>query len=334
MSDDLTQKHDIVLRIQNAALYVVSAFLLLSALFNLSDSILAALIIAAAAVILPPIAVPQIPTRFRAAIAFILFLCGAMLSNSAGVKKTALEQEKTAHTVQDMIQKADARLLEDFHANPDKVLKSITEYVDAKNYTSAKGQIEPLLAANDPRITDLHDKVLSLIAEQEKAREAENVQRQKEEEEKRQADSWMVFNNKSDMDDSEGIMVVKKANASISVWLKEVTPQLLISCGEHKTKVVFVADTSFTPVYGEYDMANIRMRIDDEKAVLQLWEKTINGEAAFSPSAISLLQKIQGAKILRIQFEAFNSGVATAEFDVRGLKPHLEEVAKTCHWKL
>jgi type VI secretion system protein VasI len=320
--------------IQNTVLYGIAAFFILFALLALSDSILAALIIAAAAVILPPIAVPQIPTRFRAVIAVVLFFWGVWHLGSAAQKKTVLENGKTAQTAQEMIKEADARAVADFQSNPDKILKDIAALIDAKNYMGAKLRLEPLLTTGDPRVNDLNDKAVVLAAAAEKVRQEVEAVSQKETEEKRQVESWTVSHSKSDMDDSPIILIYKDANAPVSAWLKEVKPSLNIRCKENETNVSFDADTNFTPVYGEYGRVSVRIRIDDGKAVSQLWFESTDGEAAFSPNAVGLLRQLQNAKTFRVEFNPYNGGLVTAEFDVRGLKPHLEEVAKTCHWNL
>ena len=147
-------------------------------------------------------------------------------------------------------------------------------------------------------------------------------------------DSWNVTRGASSMDDTPSISVSKDANNSSQAWLEKVTPTLIIRCRENKTDVIFATGTNFHTEYGEYNNASIRYRIDDKKAQSQYWGESTDGNAAFSPNPVSLLKNMKDAKSLKIEFIPFNSNPSTAEFDLEGLRPHLEEIANTCKWKL
>lgn len=221
-----------------------------------------------------------------------------------------------------------------FVENPDKVLQEISTYAEDKNWWMVKTKTELLLGKEHPEIKKLHDDATTELAKQEEAKRKQEIEQQKAEELARLVNSWSVNRSQSKMDDTPSIIVAKEAKYSVQTWLKQITPILVIRCRENTTSLIFNAKSNFTPVYGEYDKASIRVRIDDGKAVSQYWSESTDNDAAFAPNAISLLRQMKDAEILRIEFNPFNSNPATVEFDLRGLKPHLEEVAKTCRWSL
>jgi hypothetical protein len=135
------------------------------------------------------------------------------------------------------------------------------------------------------------------------------------------------------MDDSPTIKIQKDANTFVDAWPRPTRPSLRIQCKENKTNALFIIDSGFTPIVGEFGKAQLRTRIDDGKAYTQLWGESSDGEAAFAPDPISFLKKIRNAKTLKVEFTPINSGPVTAEFDLTGLPPLLDEVAQTCKWK-
>ena len=145
--------------------------------------------------------------------------------------------------------------------------------------------------------------------------------------------NWGIERSTSAMDDSVTIITQTEALAPVDAWLKQVKPSLRIQCKENKTEVLFIAYTDFTSVLGEYGRADVRIRIDDGKASNELWGKSTDGEAIFAPNPISLLKRMKEAKTLKVQFNPFNKGLVTAEFDLTGLKLPLEEIAAACKWK-
>ena len=136
------------------------------------------------------------------------------------------------------------------------------------------------------------------------------------------------------MDDSSSISVEKNSENTVSGWLKTLRPTLIIRCLENKTDVIFNTGSSFTPVYGEYNKAKIRYRIDNKNPITQYWSESTDNDAAFAPKAISLIKSLKNSEKLRIEFNPFNANPAVAEFDMRGIKIHLEEISKTCNWNL
>lgn len=148
------------------------------------------------------------------------------------------------------------------------------------------------------------------------------------------ANDWHVYREKSDMDGSTTVRIQKQANAPVEAWMKSVTPDLRVECYENQTRIIFIAGTNFTPVFGEYGMAEVRVRIDEQPPMKQLWSETTDQEALIASNSISLIKKMKDAKVLRVEFTPFNASPVTATFDLAGLEQHIQEVAQTCNWKM
>lgn len=92
----------------------------------------------------------------------------------------------------------------------------------------------------------------------------------------------------------------------------------------------------FKPVNGNHDQAQIRYQIDDKRIISEIWKEDANIDAAFAPSSVELSRAMKGAKKISMEFYPFYGygPSSTAEFDLRGLAPHLSEIAKACGWPL
>lgn len=146
--------------------------------------------------------------------------------------------------------------------------------------------------------------------------------------------NWQVTRERSPMDGSKTIFLSLSAQAPITVWLGEKTPQLVVRCKESKTDVYIVTDTAAQPEYGNYYTYSVRIRIDDRHARAQRWAESTDNVALYSPDAATLARQLSAARRLRFEFTPFNASPAVAEFDLRGLRDVLPEVAEACHWRV
>ena len=135
------------------------------------------------------------------------------------------------------------------------------------------------------------------------------------------------------MDGSKTIFLTLQAQAPITIWLGEKTPELVVRCKESKTDVYVVTDTAAQPEYGSYDTYGVRIRIDDRPARLQRWSQSTDNVALFSSDPVTLAKQLSAGGRLRFEFTPFNASPAVAEFNLQGLRDVLPEVATTCHWR-
>lgn len=145
---------------------------------------------------------------------------------------------------------------------------------------------------------------------------------------------WRIFRSTSAMDDSKTVVVELTAENFIKGWLSEYSPVLVIRCKENKTELYIRTGMSSDPEYGLYNEHTVRIRLDDGKPFKQRWSDSTDNEALFAPKSIALAKDIAKSKKMLFEFTPFSSSPQTVEFDVQGLMPHLEELAKTCNWKI
>lgn len=145
---------------------------------------------------------------------------------------------------------------------------------------------------------------------------------------------WGILRETSKMDGSTTLILQKDAKAPVEAWLKEMTPSIRIQCKEGKTSVLLITDAPFASVVGAFGKAQIRTRIGEGAPSESLWSKSTDGEAAFAPNPVSFVRKLKNAKTLNVEFNPHNATLALAEFDLTGIEPHIEELAKTCKWAL
>lgn len=324
-------------------------FLMVGFIIAFGNFISGIIFIAAGSLILPQVQerLTKTPLKNSVALGVTMFLL-VMLSgyflisenheSSAPAAQVSPQQAKIAQVATQQVNLRE-EIEGAFSENPEKVLQEISTYAENKNWWMVKTKTEILLGTENSEIKKYYELATEEIKRQEEEQKKQDEERQKREEERRKLeekqkliDSWHVSRSSSKMDDTPSFSVSKDAQNSVQAWLKRVTPTLVLRCRENKTDVIFNADTNFNPVYGEYNKASIRYRLDDKKAQSQYWSESTDGDAVFAPQAISLLKSMRGAETLKIEFIPFNENPATVEFDLRGLEPHLNEIAKTCGW--
>lgn len=145
--------------------------------------------------------------------------------------------------------------------------------------------------------------------------------------------AWRLERSRSQLDDSETVVLYLDANEPIQAWLRSPVPTLFIRCKENKTEVYIRTETSANPELSSYSQATVRLRLDKKPAFKQTWSESTDNEALFAPGAIELARKLAKAEILTFEFTPFNASPAVATFTVAGLGDHLGMVAEACHWK-
>ena len=137
----------------------------------------------------------------------------------------------------------------------------------------------------------------------------------------------------SSMDDTPTVSYHLEAENTISAWLKEPRPTLIVRCRERETDVFVVTQTAANPEIGLHNEARVRIRLDDAAPRRQRWSESTNNEALFAPGAISLAKQLAKASTLRFEFTPFNSSSQVVTFDVRGFDRVIGEIAKPCGWR-
>lgn len=145
-------------------------------------------------------------------------------------------------------------------------------------------------------------------------------------------EAWFVEQEKSKMDDSQTVILAKRAENEIGTWLSKVRPGILIRCLEGKTQFYMVTESAAQPELGKYNKHTVEVRIDDRKPYRELWSQSTDSKSLFAPNALALTRELSRAKRLLIRFTPFNAQPTTAEFDVTGLAAVLPQLASACKW--
>lgn len=137
--------------------------------------------------------------------------------------------------------------------------------------------------------------------------------------------------NSSKMDDSTTVIYSLDAESAIQVWLKTVTPTLIVRCQEHRTEAYVRTESAANVEYG--DTRAVRIRWDEKAPAAQYWSPSTDNEALFAPNPVGFIRSLAKSNRLRIQFTPFNADPVVMEFDVSGFGDRIDLLAKTCGWK-
>jgi len=156
-------------------------------------------------------------------------------------------------------------------------------------------------------------------------------------------DKWHVTEEKSPMDDSKTIVLTLDSDDMIQGPLGAVRPSMIVRCKEKKTDV-YIATHMAANVEAD-DEHTVGIRLDDGPAEHEDWSESTDHEALFasdmiwtdheptySGGRIEFAKRLAGASRLTFQFTPFDGSPQVAQFDVRGLDPHLHKVAEACGW--
>lgn len=174
------------------------------------------------------------------------------------------------------------------------------------------------------------------------------------------ADKWQVTEERSPMDDSQTMVLTLDSENVVQGPLGTVKPSLIVRCQQKKTAVYFVtgmaASIEEDVEGGPSDFHKVGLRLDDDPARYFSWGESTDHKAlfasdliwgeqwnsvigmnsptvvAYSGGIIEFAKKLTGASKLTLQFTPFDGSPQVAQFDVRGLDPHLHKLAEACGW--
>lgn len=120
-----------------------------------------------------------------------------------------------------------------------------------------------------------------------------------------------------------------EAERPVGVWLKRVTPVLVVRCMDRRTDV-FVYTESAAQIETEDENHTVRLALDDGPESVQRWPDSVEHDALFAPEGPALRQALERASTLSFGFLPHNAGPVTARFDVRGLAERLASAGARC----
>jgi hypothetical protein len=126
-----------------------------------------------------------------------------------------------------------------------------------------------------------------------------------------------------------------------------VRPKLVIACSTGNLRVYVDTQTLLTqdPLFEEIGWySRGRYRFDQEKAQEMSWHTSEDHHTIFVPEetvgpsnerhqfSVEFLDQLAGAQAFRLEYSPLNGQPAVAEFDVRGLRNHLDQLKTQCPW--
>jgi hypothetical protein len=141
--------------------------------------------------------------------------------------------------------------------------------------------------------------------------------------------SWIVSEEKSEMDGSPTVTLIQQGENEIQGWLESKRPSLVIRCQERKMDV-YVNTGMQASIEGDLDQHTARIRIDDKPAFKQWWSESTDKNALFAPSPRPLARSLAKGRIMLFEFVPFQASPATTKFDLHGLNELLPKVEAAC----
>jgi hypothetical protein len=144
---------------------------------------------------------------------------------------------------------------------------------------------------------------------------------------------WQVREERSAMDGSKTVTVLREAENDIQGWLEVKKPTLLVRCKERQTDVYVATGMAASVEYGTDDHT-VRLRFDDGAPITQHWSESTANDALFAPNAVQLARRMAKAKTVAFEFTPFDANPAVVRFNLDGLRPHPDTVASACGWQI
>lgn len=135
--------------------------------------------------------------------------------------------------------------------------------------------------------------------------------------------SWIVSNDKSPIDDSPSVTMMKLAEDGGS-------QTLILRCKENTTEA-YISTSDFMGIMGS-GTNKMLVRFDDKKAVKQSIGMSTDGKALFFKTTIKNIKKMMEAKKMVIRYYPYGGGAKTATFNLGNLKEEVAPLRDACHW--
>ena len=145
---------------------------------------------------------------------------------------------------------------------------------------------------------------------------------------------WRISRETNVIDDSATFFMALEADSGSSSFGKPIS---LVARCKSKTTELYVIWNDYLGNDGSIgsEFKWVTVRLGEQKAKAGQWSISTNGQATFAPGwAGDLLREMVKVDRLVVQTTPYNENPVTAVFDIRGMRTPLEELAKTCDWKL
>lgn len=122
------------------------------------------------------------------------------------------------------------------------------------------------------------------------------------------------------------------AENTVTVWLNQVRPLLIVRCLSRKTEA-FVFTGSSLKIEPQTEDHTVSFRFDDEQETTMRWPDSSEHDALFAPDPRGFAERLMHARTLRFGYTPHNAAPVEAHFQVSGLTELFAPAAKNCGWK-
>jgi hypothetical protein len=120
------------------------------------------------------------------------------------------------------------------------------------------------------------------------------------------------------------------ADRPVGVWMKQVTPLLVVRCLDRRTDV-FVFTDSAARIEPQDDNHTVQIALDGAPPATERWPDSVEHDALFAPDGAALARQLVQADTMTFGFTPHNAAPVLATFNVRGLGERMKQVEDFCN---
>ncbi|HEK2751515.1 TPA: hypothetical protein SMT72_003554 [Proteus mirabilis] len=140
---------------------------------------------------------------------------------------------------------------------------------------------------------------------------------------------WGVFKEKSQLDDTETVILSVDGDSAINTSLLGASiPTLIVRCQNNKTQLYVV--------WGAYlgiDDIKVSYRIDKNKAITNWWSISTNNKSSFyNGNTISFIKSMFNKNNLFMQLTPYGENPVNVNFNITGLESKIKPLRNSCGW--
>ena len=119
------------------------------------------------------------------------------------------------------------------------------------------------------------------------------------------------------------------AENNVQVWTRSVRPTLLVRCMQGNLQVLVITESALK-IEAQTSDHTVTYTFDGGSTATEAWADSEEHDALFARDSGGFVERILGARTLRVGYTPHNASPVVASFHVAGLAPLMEPFAKEC----
>ena len=119
------------------------------------------------------------------------------------------------------------------------------------------------------------------------------------------------------------------AENNVQVWTRSVRPTLLVRCMQGNLQVLVITESALK-IEAQTSDHTVTYTFDGGATATEPWADSEEHDALFARDSRGFLERIVGARTLRVGYTPHNASPVVASFHVAGLAPLMEPFAREC----